>query len=82
MKVTVWTTRNIESNTSTQKCIFKGDTDFNLAEGDLLVVRDGFCAERVAGVLYDITDDSVEITLTTQDYENEYGDCLMYGVLK
>lgn len=82
MKATVWTNyinckEQPDYKKARPRCIFKGDIEILPRIGDGIVVRKGFCVERVKDVYIDIIDNSVEIHLITSDSNFEYGESLI-----
>ena len=45
--------------------------------GDLILIREGFCLEKVSEVIYDFVDSEIEIRINNSDSGNHYGDCLV-----
>ena len=76
MKTTIWTAYNFSkpplSKEEESRCIFRGDTLFQLRAGDQIQVLDGFCVEKVEYVYYSIPHSSQEVHLTTCDAGKEY----------
>lgn len=80
MQATVWTSWNTKAETHDKgrpKCIFVGEIQTVPREGEYVVVREGFCAERVESVIHDFVHGTVEIKVSTPDRDNEYGECLV-----
>ncbi len=80
MKCKVWTKRDFtcaEAGGET-RCVFDGEISVIPAIDVGVVVRDGFCVEDIQHIYYDLTDDTVEISLNTLDKNREYGECLLY----
>ena len=79
MQATVFTRWNVQMRSADEgrpKCIFKGDIQSIPHIGEYIVVREGFCCERVIDVYHDFANNSVEIHVDTKDSNNEYGPCL------
>ena len=78
IKATVWTSwgTSTDHKKAKPKCIFNGEIQFPPNKEDLIVVREGFAAARVTGVIYDFIANDVEIRVAISDSDNEYGDCL------
>lgn len=80
MECKVWTKRDftdVQAGGET-RCIFNGKISVIPALDVGIVVRDGFCVEDIQRIYYDLTDDTVEISLKTMDRNREYGECLLY----
>lgn len=83
MKATVWTKWNVNVKPNLDgldgkpKCIFSGEIAFPPRIGESVVVREGFCCERVEDIYHDFVDGSVEIHIASSDSNNEYGPCLL-----
>lgn len=75
--VQVWIRKNIAA--PGDKCIFIGEVSSIPAQGSDVVVKDGFASKAVKLVTHDFSRGVVIINLAGDDYENEYGPCLMYG---
>lgn len=76
MQATVWTSwgSGIADDKSKPKCIFEGEISVVPRVGEWVIVKEGFCAEQVTEVIHDFTDKTVEISVSTSDDANEYGD--------
>lgn len=79
MKATVFTRWNTQMGSPEEgrpKCIFKGEIQSIPHIGESIVVREGFCCEKVIDVYHDFVANSVEIHVDTKDLNNEYGPSL------
>lgn len=79
MKVRVWTSWNTKkpADEGRPKCIYEGETQGVPNVGDYVLLREGFCAEKVVQVICDfVRYGEIEITVSTCDPENAYGECL------
>lgn len=76
MEARVWTSWGSSgiADKGKPKCIFEGEISVVPRIGEWVVVKEGFCAEQVTEVIHDFTDDTVEISVSTSDDDNEYGD--------
>ena len=75
MKATVWTNYDVQSMPPVRpRCIFAGEIEHLPHAGDGIIVRDGFCVEKVRHVYYDLTDGTVEIGIEGSDPDQEYPD--------
>lgn len=84
MKVTVWTSwdvKNPQHGGGKPKCIFVGEISAVPRVDDYIVLRDGFGAERVRDVVYDLVTGDVEIKIVSADPEDDYGPCLYVPVV-
>ena len=76
IKATVWTQRVwIKQDGQPflrSTCIFAGEISEVPRKGDYVVVAEGFSAERVADVIFDLVKDEIEIQVETCDADNEY----------
>ena len=79
MKATVWTNWDANAtdyDSGKPKCIFVGEISAVPRVDDYIVVKDGFAAEIVRSVIYNLAADEVEISVRGIDRENGYGPCL------
>lgn len=74
MKTLVYTAWKAHSpdDSGKPRCIFNGDVPHLLRAGDQIVVKDGFCVEKIDRVYYDLINNTQEVHLVTSDINNEY----------
>lgn len=71
MKITVWT------RSSKPKCIFIGESDIVPRVDESVVCREGFASETVTDVTIDLVEKRAEITVSTNDFNDDYGPSLL-----